>query len=124
MNINNFEINNSRNISNLNNPVPEAKESEHKNNNDMMIDYPDCSICQEEIVDNSNIFKTTCNHVFHDTCMTELSLYSNKCPNCKATIFQNDIPVNNDDEDLSQDAIQSMVEIDNVYPPIDPGKFV
>jgi len=45
---------------------------------------PECSICQEEFVEQEEIKKTPCAHFFHESCLQEwLENYAKSCPLCR-----------------------------------------
>jgi hypothetical protein len=45
-----------------------------------------CSICQSDIITNSMIYKTNCNHVYHKDCLDQWVKYKNTCPYCRAEL--------------------------------------
>jgi hypothetical protein len=52
-------------------------------------DDPTCAICLENIEDINEGIRTSCNHVFHRTCLAEWlakSVSQNSCPACRSTI--------------------------------------
>jgi hypothetical protein len=48
-------------------------------------DCPECPICYEAVSAKTHI-KTSCNHVFHRTCLQRWSRDHNSCPLCRANI--------------------------------------
>lgn len=48
-------------------------------------DCPECPICYEAVPTKNNI-KTSCNHVFHRTCLQRWTRDHNSCPLCRANI--------------------------------------
>lgn len=58
----------------------------------------DTCICGEKLKDtNKEVIKNSCNHCFHNTCISQLIFIDNSCPICKASwinsknIFDNNI---------------------------------
>jgi len=49
------------------------------------MEFDNCAICQENIIENKNILTTECNHKFHTTCYLNYVRYSNNynCPICR-----------------------------------------
>ena len=43
----------------------------------------DCSICLNIFKNGEQITKTNCNHIFHNSCITEWTRYKKNCPNCR-----------------------------------------
>jgi len=43
----------------------------------------ECSICQEEMLENEVIYKLTCRHSYHQQCVTSWLLNHNTCPLCR-----------------------------------------
>ena len=43
----------------------------------------ECSICQEEMVENEVIYKLTCRHSYHQQCVTSWLTNHNTCPLCR-----------------------------------------
>ena len=61
------------------------------NNNSLIViesDLVNCAICLEPIVisDTENIFKTDCQHYFHNICILQWLIESKKCPICRNKI--------------------------------------
>lgn len=52
-----------------------------------MIEF--CTICQSNTEKTDEIIKTECNHMFHETCITEWIKYKAECPICKFKIKVN-----------------------------------
>ena len=48
--------------------------------------HSSCSICLEEFEDNETISKTSCNHMFHETCLETWLNTNTKCPFCRNTL--------------------------------------
>ena len=46
-----------------------------------------CTICLNDVED-SNVFKTKCNHTFHHKCMMEWLKDNNTCPVCRTELFE------------------------------------
>ena len=46
----------------------------------------ECSICMEELTDDSNIKVTTCMHVYHRHCLDRWLIKKNTCPECRTII--------------------------------------
>lgn len=42
-----------------------------------------CSLCEKEMVTQSDCLSTKCNHVFHKDCITQWITNTSECPNCK-----------------------------------------
>lgn len=50
----------------------------------MSFNNRDCPICLE-ILENHNIIKTNCNHIFHESC---LYMWGENCPLCRSECFE------------------------------------
>jgi hypothetical protein len=46
----------------------------------MECDY--CSICQEKVKGEEEVFKLSCSHIFHSICLVKWAAYKGKCPIC------------------------------------------
>ena len=58
--------------------------NETKDDPNKQIIVEDCSICFEQLkLENNNIVKTKCDHIFHDECLTEWLKNSQTCPLCR-----------------------------------------
>lgn len=55
------------------------------------MEVENCSICQENMIENTNLLTTECNHKFHTTCYLKYIQHSNNfnCPLCRNAIIQN-----------------------------------
>lgn len=56
-----------------------------------------CSICYN-IIDNNNISKIPCTHIFCSTCIIRWASNNNSCPICRAIIFKTNNENNEDNE--------------------------
>ena len=45
-----------------------------------------CSICLEDFNKNDDVVLLNCNHVFHNTCISEWGHYKDNCPICRNNI--------------------------------------
>ena len=45
-----------------------------------------CSICQEKFEDSSQIISLSCDHIFHDLCISPWLQLNNKCPTCRMSL--------------------------------------
>jgi hypothetical protein len=45
-----------------------------------------CAVCLSDIPLGSNVFKTTCQHVFHPGCIADWLNSHNSCPLCRTPI--------------------------------------
>jgi len=45
-----------------------------------------CSICQDDFGESDNVISLSCDHVFHEKCISEWGRYKPECPNCKKNI--------------------------------------
>ena len=55
----------------------------------LLIDDPTCAICSEDMEDINDITLTSCNHIFHTTCLEDWlseTLSRNRCPKCNTII--------------------------------------
>lgn len=43
----------------------------------------DCSICQEEMIENETVLKLACRHTYHQQCVNNWLLKNNTCPLCR-----------------------------------------
>ena len=72
----------------------------------------DCAICFERDAI-SNLFKTTCGHVFHANCLKRWCDHNNSCPNCRSLNpfgYDEPIPFNNTKRTLNFGVSTGFVE--------------
>jgi len=50
----------------------------------------DCSICQEEMIENETVLKLACRHTYHQQCVTNWLLKHNTCPLCRLEMPKED----------------------------------
>ncbi len=48
--------------------------------------YTTCAICTEDFVEDDDISKVKCNHIFHTKCITEWGHYKCECPTCRQSL--------------------------------------
>ncbi len=60
-----------------------------------------CSICYN-FIDNNNISKIPCNHIFCSTCIIRWGSNNNSCPNCRTIIFkENNVNIENNNQEYN-----------------------
>lgn len=53
---------------------------------DVTTTYTTCAICTEDFVEDDDISKVKCNHIFHTKCITEWGHYKCECPTCRQSL--------------------------------------
>ena len=80
------------------------------------IPVDDCAICCERDTI-SNLFKTTCGHVFHADCLKRWCDHNNTCPNCRSLNpfgYDEPVPFNNTKRTLNFSVNMGFIESDNM----------
>ena len=53
---------------------------------DITTTYTTCTICTEDFLEDDDISKVKCNHIFHTKCITEWGHYKCECPTCRQSL--------------------------------------
>ena len=94
-----------------------------------------CSICFDEIPDDTNKVVTICNHAFHSTCLIKnIVMNGSDCPNCRKNLTGEETKNNYDDEDeyydddeetiINSDSENEEEEIPDLEPAFDINTFL
>lgn len=71
-----------------------------------------CSICQDALTLDEEVFTLPCKHAFHIDCLTPWGKDNNTCPNCRAVFTEHDVNApSEDDEEVVFEAEELQIRI-------------